>query len=212
MPSFSTNTLHQSLTRVNLGSPSTSLVDLTARQDVVGIFYNLPWLRQDVNQYLKRSGDAAKILQRFSLGRGDVDDLLQIKQTISAWHTIKQRVLSERARALSENGSVSVRSWACLDIMLAKMADLADISKRIELAVESSQASDLVSPEDNEEDLDVGGDMMSTGASLSTPDTRWKLASLLAGGDITWRVKPRYSICGIYRKSSLTSNAGSLVN
>ncbi len=73
------------------------------------------------------------------------------------------------------------------------MADLTDIAKRIELAVESSQADGLISSED-EGNVDIGVDMISPGASLSTPDARWKLAALLAGNDITWRMKPQ---CGV---------------
>ncbi|KLO13966.1 hypothetical protein SCHPADRAFT_873402 [Schizopora paradoxa] len=174
-----------------LSSPSASLVELTSRQDLVEIFYELPWLRQDVMQCLKKAGDAAKILQRFSLGRGDVDDLLQIKHTISTWHTIKQRILLERTRVVSEDG-VSGRHWGCMDILLSKVANLASIAVRIEHAVEINQSTGAVPPDEVNEV--IGEDLVSSDASLSSSlDIRWRLTNLLTGNDVLWRIKPQFS-------------------
>lgn len=99
--------------------------------------------------------------------------------------------MSERARLQLESNGASERSWACMDILLAKVADLTDIANRIEYAVETSQSTG--SSSSDEENADIGDDFISPDASLNAPDTRWKLTALLAGNDVVWRIKPQYS-------------------
>ncbi|KAG6004440.1 hypothetical protein E4U21_001062 [Claviceps maximensis] len=65
-----------------LSSPSTSLDIITARQNLVAQFISMEHLRDSIIILLRRCHDSQRLVQKFSLGRGDPDDLLALAQTI----------------------------------------------------------------------------------------------------------------------------------
>ncbi|THC93861.1 hypothetical protein EYZ11_006674 [Aspergillus tanneri] len=81
------------LLRDRLTSPSTSLQVISERLDLVSLFISDNELRDSVVQLLKRSYDAQRLVQKFTLGRGDPDDLICLSRAIEASKEIK-RVMS----------------------------------------------------------------------------------------------------------------------
>ncbi|KAG5982484.1 hypothetical protein E4U55_001855 [Claviceps digitariae] len=71
-----------------LSSPSTSLDIISARQNLVAQFIAMEHLRDSVIILLRRCHDSQRLVQKFSLGRGDPDDLLALAHTIRATEDI----------------------------------------------------------------------------------------------------------------------------
>ncbi|KIH93992.1 MutS2 protein [Sporothrix brasiliensis 5110] len=67
-----------------LSAPSTSLDVIVARQNLVSRFVQDEDLRDGITQLLRRSHDSHRLVQKFALGRGDPDDLLDLAKTITA--------------------------------------------------------------------------------------------------------------------------------
>ena len=57
---------------------------INERLDLVSIFIEDSELRENVTQLLKRSYDAQRLVQKFTLGRGDPDDLVCLSRAIEA--------------------------------------------------------------------------------------------------------------------------------
>ncbi|PWY62433.1 DNA mismatch repair protein Msh1 [Aspergillus eucalypticola CBS 122712] len=83
------------LLRDRLTSPSTSLSIINERLDLVSIFIEDRDLHDSVIQFLKRSYDAQRLVQKFTLGRGDPDDLICLSKAIEASKEVRQ-VLSRK--------------------------------------------------------------------------------------------------------------------
>lgn len=71
-----------------LSAPSTSLDVIVARQNLVSRFVQDEDLRDGITQLLRRSHDSHRLVQKFALGRGDPDDLLDLAKTIAATEDI----------------------------------------------------------------------------------------------------------------------------
>ena len=80
------------LLRERISSPSTSLSVINQRLDLVQQFIEDVSLREDVVALLKRTFDSQRIVQKFSLGRGDADDLISLLRTIAATNSIATRL------------------------------------------------------------------------------------------------------------------------
>ncbi|KAF7157105.1 hypothetical protein CNMCM5623_001093 [Aspergillus felis] len=83
------------LLRDRLTSPSTSLQVINERLDLVSVFLENSDLRDSVIQLLKRSYDAQRLVQKFTLGRGDADDLICLARAIQASREIKMVLSSQ---------------------------------------------------------------------------------------------------------------------
>lgn len=150
-----------------LSSPSTSLDVISARQNLVARFISAEDLRDSIILLLRRSHDAQRLVQKFSLGRGDADDLLALANTIRATEDIV--MLLEAAAKSSKETSQS----DCLSSLLSRI-DLKQplkLARRIKDAideesivhqheVEDSEASqmlalaqDIVATEGSQEDV-----------------------------------------------------------
>ncbi|KHN96302.1 MutS2 protein [Metarhizium album ARSEF 1941] len=84
-----------------LGSPSTSLEVINTRQNLVAKFISAGDLRDSIVMLLRRSHDSQRLAQKFSLGRGDADDLLALANTIQATEDIVS-LLDEAAASGSD--------------------------------------------------------------------------------------------------------------
>ena len=91
------------LLREWIASPSMSLQVINARLDVVTVLLRDRALREEITSLLRRSYDSQRLVQKFSLGRGDADDLISLLRTIEATSAIAS--LLETHSALSEAGS-----------------------------------------------------------------------------------------------------------
>ncbi|KAK6452529.1 hypothetical protein FP744_10008780 [Trichoderma asperellum] len=184
-----------------LGSPSTSLDVIEARQDVVARFIESADLNDSLVIMLRRSYDCQRLVQKFALGRGDPDDLLGIANTIYAAEEVVRLLkdASEGKQSPSSAGPDCLASLASR-IHLGEPLELADRIKGSideegiaqQQAVEESEAEammalaqDVVSSEGSNED-----------ASLMTKAKRKKTSSLkeLYGEDNEpWVMKPAAS-------------------
>ena len=91
------------LLREWIASPSMSLQVINARLDVVTLLLRYRALREEIISLLRRSYDSQRLVQKFSLGRGDADDLISLLRTIEATSAIAS--LLETHSVLSESGS-----------------------------------------------------------------------------------------------------------
>lgn len=85
---------------------------INERLDLVQYLIENDELRESITALLKRSYDAQRIVQKFTLGRGDADDLICLSRAIEASREIR-RVLIENIREGTEaekQGSASVRA------------------------------------------------------------------------------------------------------
>lgn len=71
-----------------LSAPSTSLDTIRFRQDLIACFINDETLRESITLLLRKSYDSQRLVQKFALGRGDADDLLDLASTIKATEDI----------------------------------------------------------------------------------------------------------------------------
>lgn len=71
-----------------LVSPSLSLVVINDRLDLVQTLRLRDALRENVQALLRRTFDTCRLLQRFSIGKGDADDMLGLAKTIAVMQQI----------------------------------------------------------------------------------------------------------------------------
>lgn len=80
------------LLRERLTAPSASLQVINGRLDLVSEFFENEELREIIIVLLKRSHDVQRLVQKFSLGRGDADDLVCLSRAIEASKNIKETI------------------------------------------------------------------------------------------------------------------------
>ena len=71
-----------------IASPSMSLEVINARLDLVSQFLSNRSFKEEIVHLLKRSFDSQRLVQKFSMGRGDADDLVSLLRTIEATNEI----------------------------------------------------------------------------------------------------------------------------
>ncbi|CCG84210.1 protein of unknown function, partial [Taphrina deformans PYCC 5710] len=154
-------------------SPITSIPVLEQRLDLVQLMMENEPLRTEVIRFLKNSGDAVRVLQRFGFGRGEVDDLLTITKAISATADLLA-VLSKHEKAAS---------------LTSRMEVLTSLRKRI-----ASSIDEVGLMQRNREDAESAAAMMEEvlGAMSSTskvPERRRKAIER----EMTYTMKPSAS-------------------
>ncbi|MCJ1338801.1 DNA mismatch repair ATPase msh1 [Bachmanniomyces sp. S44760] len=90
------------LLRDRLTSPSTSLNVIRLRQDLVDHFLSNKDFRERIIHYLRQTFDSQRLVQKFSLGRGDADDLVSLCRTIEA--TVNVSTILRSDAELENNG------------------------------------------------------------------------------------------------------------
>ncbi|KAG6317168.1 hypothetical protein E4U44_000243 [Claviceps purpurea] len=88
-----------------LSSPSISLDAINARQNLVGQFIAMEHLRDSIIVLLRRCHDSQRLVQKFSMGRGDADELLDLAHTIRATKDIVDMLNDETHVGPSRHGS-----------------------------------------------------------------------------------------------------------
>jgi DNA mismatch repair ATPase MutS len=130
-PSFASYTTR--LLTVFPGCPSTSLEEIESWQSTVAFFVKRPHLRADIIEKLKEMGDVSRIVQRFTLKRGDVPDLLSVKKTIDLCGDILKALELESVMEKRREGFKE--EWKCIDVLRKRMLNLESLSTRIEVAL-----------------------------------------------------------------------------
>ena len=77
------------LLRDRLTAPSASLPEINKRLDLVQTFLEDAQLQEEVMQLLGRSYDVQRLVQKFSLNKGDADDMICLARAIDASRNIK---------------------------------------------------------------------------------------------------------------------------
>ncbi|KAM5362578.1 hypothetical protein ACJZ2D_012490 [Fusarium nematophilum] len=115
-----------------LTAPSTSLDVITGRQDLVARFIADGDLRDSVILLLRRSYDSQRLVQKFTLGRGDADDLLGLANTIYATREIVE--LLDHASALPSDDS----NTKCLSSLASRISlvEPLKLARRIKGAID----------------------------------------------------------------------------
>jgi DNA mismatch repair ATPase MutS len=117
-----------------LSAPSTSLEVIKFRQDLVACFIADETLREGITLLLRRSHDSQRLVQKFALGRGDADDLLDLASTIKATEDIVSLILGAVSTA-------DIASAAAKE-SLQQMTDHIDLESPRKLARRIRQAID----------------------------------------------------------------------
>ncbi|KAH7104481.1 muts domain V-domain-containing protein [Auriculariales sp. MPI-PUGE-AT-0066] len=165
-----------------LCSPSTSIAEITARQSLVELFLRLEPLRRDVRELLRRVEDSSRIVQRFLLGRGDTDDLVDIRDVIALWSRVKQRIELERRLDIQNASRDMTADWTNLDMLLGKLRDMSELGTRINEAVyEKHRRKGIPETTDGSEE---DGDEIGEG-DISTV--------AIASGSFKQTIKPEFS-------------------
>ena len=101
-------------------SPSASLPIIQERLDLVSEFYTSPSLRENTVLLLRRSFDSQRLVQKFSLGRGDADDLLSLSRTIEVTNQVFKALshFNHRKGLVSDNNHGEV---GCLELILKRL-------------------------------------------------------------------------------------------
>lgn len=131
-------------------------------------------------QYLRRLEDTSRIVQRFLLRKGDVSDLLTIKETIALWQLIKSRIEIDYADHRMNVQCPTLRR------LLNSICDMSALASRIGMAVEHRQI-----PLNDEHPLTI---MEAT----DLPDARENVDNI--GNPVSWigqvkfTIRPRYGV------------------
>lgn len=105
-----------------LVSPSMSLSVINNRLDLVQEMLAHDALREDVVALLQRTADTLRLLQRFSIGKGDADDLLGLARTVDVMarmaEVLHEHIVAQQDRiAVEEDGSLHSELGFLWDIL-----------------------------------------------------------------------------------------------
>lgn len=153
----------------------------------MALFKSRTHLRADLVQYLNDIEDAARIVQKFLLGRGDASDLLAICNTINIWTSIQNRIRLEREME-QRRGAPLENDWASLDALLTRVSDLGDLARTIDRAL-ARRDQDTRSPVTDEGAADSSG---IDGFDSTLTDTLDGPSSP-SGIQGNWTIKPEYA-------------------
>ncbi|KAI9679919.1 MAG: DNA mismatch repair ATPase msh1 [Caeruleum heppii] len=126
-----------------LTAPSTSIKVIDGRLDLVACFLADPELQESIVHVLRDTFDSQRIVQKFSLGRGTVDDLVQLCKTIEAVQKIVATLTEDLERPASSidtktpGESSSIRP-ACLKDLLRRF----ELQRPHQLARQIAEAID----------------------------------------------------------------------
>ncbi|KAL9593979.1 MAG: hypothetical protein Q9219_007284 [cf. Caloplaca sp. 3 TL-2023] len=89
-----------------VSSPSTSLDVVHARLELVTMLLKDVKVRENIVNELRRTADCQRLVQQFSMGRGDADDLVSLLKTIEIMESIAE-ILRTAARSESPTQPIS---------------------------------------------------------------------------------------------------------
>lgn len=127
------NHFHFQLLTTITASPVTSISIIDNRLNLVEIFrYNFP-LREKVTHLLKKSHDSQRIVQKFTLGRGDADDMIALATTIHITNDLKELLTSK----IDSNKSDANRLlWASMEALLKRLDIPLTLAKKINKSID----------------------------------------------------------------------------
>ncbi|KAG8737176.1 DNA mismatch repair ATPase msh1 [Ceratobasidium sp. 414] len=168
-----TGSLLSVVRRTVTSGPSTSVMEIQARQALVALFHGRINLRRDMLVLLRQTGDAIRLVQKLQLRRGDADDLLAIAETIGAHSEIVARLRLEMK--VSKKPEMERDQFMSLSLLLGRVSDLSELAKRIGTAVHVTTPT--LGEDELRRELPSAGDAASDNAS---PDSK------------NWSIKPDF--------------------
>lgn len=137
-----------------LSAPSTSIDVLRARQDLVACFIADETLREGIILLLRRSHDSQRLVQKFALGRGDPDNLLDLASTIKATEDIVWMLLRSVS---SSDAEPAAADRSCLKAMSERI----ELDSPLKLAnkIHSAIDEDSIVQQHQAEESEAGGMM-----------------------------------------------------
>ncbi|MCJ1283738.1 DNA mismatch repair ATPase msh1 [Xylographa opegraphella] len=178
------------LLRERLASPSMSLDIINHRLNLVERFLRNQSLKEDITNLLRRTFDSQRLVQKFSLGRGDADDLVSLQRTVGA----TERIANVLGEALDEEigfDSTEVDTNDCLSLVLKSLSleGPSELAHRISEAIDEdglvashreeriqssgviTMAQEILNQEGGEEDLQAMSQVLrsKTVAKSSSP-------------------------------------------
>lgn len=140
-----------------LTSPSTSLEEINGRLDLVNELLEYPGLRQDIVVLLRQTFDSWRLVQKFSFGRGDADDLISLSRTIQLTQLIAEKLKhhvngSTVPTTLSDSQNPGQNARLSLKALLARLSleSPSKLSQRILDAIDEEMLSERHLLEDSE--------------------------------------------------------------
>ncbi|KAF2869468.1 muts domain V-domain-containing protein [Massariosphaeria phaeospora] len=126
-----------------LSAPSMSLSTINDRLDLVEEIIEYPQLRQDVIALLDQTFDSLRLVTKFTVGRGDADDLLELSRTIltasDVVNILKEHSKSRDAISIdAENAVTETRRRKCLPALTRRF----ELEKPLQLARRIQDAID----------------------------------------------------------------------
>ncbi|KAF1959386.1 hypothetical protein CC80DRAFT_467925 [Byssothecium circinans] len=140
-----------------LSAPSMSLSTINDRLDLVEEMIDYPQLRQDVITLLGMTFDSLRLVTKFTVGRGDADDLMELSRTILTTADIL-KLLKEHSHSRhgipinTENEMTEKRRRQCVPALQRRflLDHPLELAKRIQDAIDEEGLSEYHRLEDDE--------------------------------------------------------------
>ncbi|OCK75137.1 hypothetical protein K432DRAFT_409280 [Lepidopterella palustris CBS 459.81] len=140
-----------------LSAPSMSLTVINDRLDLVDEMLEYPQLRQDLTALLGKTFDTLRLVQKFSFGRGDADDLVELAKTILTTSEIADLVSehfsSRNAIPIDPEGcETEKRRRKCLPSLMKRFAmeEVTELAHRIMESIDEEGLSEQHRFEDDQ--------------------------------------------------------------
>ncbi|KAF2858740.1 DNA mismatch repair protein Msh1 [Piedraia hortae CBS 480.64] len=134
-----------------LVAPSMSFSVINNRLDLVQEFKENDAMREDIRALLRRTADIRRLLQKFSVGRGDADDLLALAKSIDVMTEITDVVRGSgdgTAATLAAVSRLDMEGPSKLARDIQKAIDVDGLNQSLVAEIESSEGeeSEMVKP------------------------------------------------------------------
>ena len=167
----------------DLAAPSTSTPIINGRLDLTTVFLNDPVLRETIVSLLGRTFDAQRLVQKFSLGRGDPDDLVSLYKTIQATEAVAVILAEDLARqrqteahAADEEASSGVPLSQCISTLYSRFN--LDEPRALANRITQSIDEDGLSRTHERDEVEAAGAMSLAQEVAAREDTQQGLSSL----------------------------------
>lgn len=203
-----------------------SLQIINARLDLVSEFYHDQALRENITSLLGRTYDSQRLVQRFSMGRGEVDELISLLRTIEA--------TNELASTLQKHTSILQPDSEAVDTSTVTAEPLQNLSSRLSLdgpnalarrIAEAIDEEGLMQSQRNEENNDeemvtlAQGVLLDEGSvddkeamsRIMSTKTASKKSTEQDSEEETWIMRKRYTlhVCLMFSRLTVDRSASS---
>ncbi|KAF1932457.1 DNA mismatch repair protein muts [Didymella exigua CBS 183.55] len=183
-----------------LSAPSMSLSTINDRLDLVQEMIEYPQLRQDIIALLGQTFDSLRLVTKFTYGRGDADDLMELSKTIATtfelFNVVREHTTSRNAIPTDTNAETSeTRRRQCMSALERRfdLEGVLDLSRRIQDAIDEDALSEYHRAEDEqaEEMSELAQDVL--GREAGEEDLK----------DMPKRIQPKpHAITGSYKSAT----------